>query len=130
VITDTTPAQAICVCEKTITKSFVDLISDHKTHGNIPNPQKSGLISSPFDQNPPDPNKEFQRHAALLHHYSVKQQAKYSPGTSPASSLAFSSHLAQHICALKFICCKIEGDIAKINLETAAAHTGKDLLRT
>jgi hypothetical protein len=123
------------VCEKTITKSFVDLISDHKTHGNIPNPKKidqspsKSLIFSPFDQNPPDPNKEFQRHAALLHHYSMKQQPKYSPGTSPASSLAFSTHLSQHIRALKFICCKIEGDIAKKNLKTAAAYTGKDLLR-
>jgi hypothetical protein len=113
----------------------VDLILDYKTHGNIPNPKKSdqsparSSISSSFDQNPPDLNKEFQRHPALLHHYSMKQQPKYSPGTSPASSLAFSSHLLQHICTLKFICCKIEGDIAQKNLETAAAHTGKDCLR-
>ncbi len=27
------------------------------------------------------------------------------------------------------ICCKIEGDIAQKDLETATAHTGKDLLR-
>jgi hypothetical protein len=84
-----------------------------QTQKEMINLQQKVLISSPFDQNPPDPFKGFQRHAALLHHYSMKQQPKYSPGTSPASSLAFSTHLSQHICALKFICCKIEGDIAQ-----------------